>query len=62
MLNGSFPAADQFLLRQARQAPDGGWPIGWDPPSEASALEWRGMVTLQALRTLVSYGRLTPEL
>jgi hypothetical protein len=43
----------------AAQQPDGGWPISWDPPSEASRLEWRGIVTLGALRTLTSYGRLT---
>lgn len=42
------------------QQPDGGWPITWQPPSEAARLEWRGMVTLQALRTLTSYGRLVP--
>jgi hypothetical protein len=48
------------LDRLARdQQPDGGWPITWEPPSEASALEWRGHQTLQALRTLVAYGRLT---
>jgi hypothetical protein len=41
------------------QQPDGGWPISWEPPSEAAALEWRGIVTLGALRTLTSYGRLT---
>ena len=40
------------------QQADGGWPITWDPPSEASRLEWRGIVTLAALRTLTSYGRL----
>lgn len=40
------------------QQPDGGWTISWEPPSEASALEWRGIVTLDALRTLTSYGRL----
>lgn len=40
------------------QQPDGGWPIRWEPPSEAAQLEWRGIVTLQALRTLTSYGRL----
>jgi hypothetical protein len=44
------------LARQ--QEPDGGWPITWDPPSEASKLEWRGVVTLGALRTLTSYGRI----
>lgn len=42
-----------------RQQPDGGWTISWEPPSEASALEWRGIVTLDALRTLTSYRRLT---
>jgi hypothetical protein len=40
------------------QQPDGGWPIAWEPPSQASLLEWRGKVTLESLRTLVSYGRL----
>jgi hypothetical protein len=44
----------------AQQQPDGGWPVTWTPPSEASRLEWRGIVTLEALRTLVSYGRLAP--
>ncbi|HKR69389.1 MAG TPA: hypothetical protein VJT16_11165 [Streptosporangiaceae bacterium] len=43
---------------QRKQEPDGGWPISWEPPSEASRLEWRGIVTLGALRTLTSYGRL----
>ena len=43
---------------QRDQQSDGGWPITWDPPSEAAALEWRGIVTLGALRTLVSYDRL----
>jgi hypothetical protein len=42
------------------QLPDGGWPVTWEPPGQASLLDWRGVVTLQALRTLTSYGRLTP--
>jgi hypothetical protein len=41
------------------QHDDGGWPISWEPPSEAAVCEWRGMVTLKALRTLTSYGRLS---
>ncbi|MET8147688.1 hypothetical protein ACIBSW_28910 [Actinoplanes sp. NPDC049668] len=45
----------------AAQQPDGGWPITWEPPSAASRLEWRGIVTLGALRTLTSYGRLAPS-
>jgi hypothetical protein len=40
------------------QQPDGGWPIRWDPPSAAALLEWRGIVTLGALRTLHANGRL----
>jgi len=58
-----FPAAsiEAHLDRLQRdQQPDGGWPITWEPPSEAARLEWRGIVTLSALRTLVSYGRLEP--
>jgi hypothetical protein len=47
-------------LEQAQQ-PDGGWPISWEPPSEAAIFEWRGVVTLQALRALTSYKRLTPD-
>jgi len=42
------------------QQADGGWPISWEPPGEAARLEWRGIVTLAALRTLASYGRLSP--
>lgn len=60
-----FPAEliEAHLDRMMRdQQPDGGWPIAWDPPSDAARLEWRGMVTLSALRTLVSYGRLDPTL
>jgi hypothetical protein len=45
-------------LQRAQQA-DGGWPISWEPPDGAAVAEWRGMVTLQALQTLTSYGRLT---
>lgn len=40
----------------ARQQADGGWPISWDPPGPASALEWRGRVTLEAIRPLAAYG------
>ena len=40
----------------AEQQDDGGWPIRWEPPTDASVWEWRAMVTLEALATLRSYG------
>lgn len=50
---------DGHLDRLVRdQQPDGGWPITWEPPGAASTLEWRGIETLRALRTLRAYGRL----
>ncbi|WP_306207179.1 hypothetical protein [Actinoplanes sp. RD1] len=58
---GLFPAADleaHLDHLAAAQEKDGGWPITWEPPGTAARLEWRGMVTLQALRTLRSYGRI----
>ena len=42
----------------ADQQPDGGWPIRWEPPSQAATLEYRGIVTVGALRTLKAYDRL----
>lgn len=46
------------LDRLARdQQPDGGWPLTWEPPGQASVLEWRGIETLRALRVLAAYGR-----
>ena len=41
----------------AAQQDDGGWPVSWEPPSEAAVSEWRGVVTLGALRKLTAYGR-----
>jgi hypothetical protein len=41
-----------------RQQPDGGWAIGFEPPSPAALLEWRGSVTISTLLTLRAYGRL----
>lgn len=47
------------LDRLARdQQPDGGWNLTWEPPSTASTLDWRGIETLRALRTLRAYGRI----
>jgi hypothetical protein len=45
----------------ADQREDGGWPVTWEPPSEAATLEWRGVVTLGALRTLTAYGRISAQ-
>ncbi|MHC4938674.1 MAG: hypothetical protein ACYTHK_06870 [Planctomycetota bacterium] len=44
-----------YLLE--RQCEDGGWPLDWTPPPGAATNEWRGRLTLVALRTLRAYGR-----
>ena len=50
---------DGHLDRLIRdQQPDGGWAITWEPPGVASTLEWRGVETMRALRTLRAYGRI----
>jgi hypothetical protein len=42
---------------EADQRPDGGWPIRFEPPSEAARLEWRGIMTVQAVEILRRHGR-----
>lgn len=37
------------------QQEDGGWPITWQPPGAVAELTWRGVVTVDAIRTLVAY-------
>lgn len=39
------------------QQEDGGWQFNWLAWSPAAALEWRGIVTIEALITLRAYGR-----
>ena len=39
----------------SRQQMDGGWPISWSAVSPACELEYRGIVTLNALKTLQAY-------
>ncbi|MFJ6105102.1 hypothetical protein ACIQHY_29375 [Streptomyces sp. NPDC092359] len=41
----------------ADQRPDGGWPIRWRAWAPGSALEWRPIVTVEALRVLRAHGR-----
>lgn len=41
----------------AAQQEDGGWPFNWLAWNPAAALEWRGIVTIEALVTLRAYGR-----
>lgn len=50
--------AQHLAALGAKQQSDGGWPISWDPISPAVELEWRGIRTLEALRTLKAYGAL----
>jgi hypothetical protein len=42
----------------ARQQPDGGWPILWEPPSDMAHQEWRAQRTVMALAALRAYGRI----
>lgn len=48
-------AALDFLAAEQRE--DGGWPIRWQEWAPGTALEWRPVVTVDALRTLRAYGR-----
>ncbi|MDN3292724.1 hypothetical protein QWM81_01420 [Streptomyces ficellus] len=41
----------------ADQAEDGGWPIRWRQWAPGTALEWRPIVTIEALRTLRAHAR-----
>ncbi|MFF0482043.1 hypothetical protein [Streptomyces sp. NPDC004435] len=41
----------------AEQAEDGGWPVRWRAWAPGPELEWRPIVTIEALRTLRAYGR-----
>ncbi|MCP3975939.1 MAG: hypothetical protein GY720_15770 [bacterium] len=41
---------------EREQQDDGGWPISWKPPSDASRCEWRAIRTILALRVLSAYG------
>jgi hypothetical protein len=43
---------------EAGQREDGGWTFTWKAWNPAAAWEWRGVVTVLALRTLRAYGRL----
>ncbi len=47
--------AQHLVALAARQQSDGGWPIAWDAISPAVEIEWRGRVTIDALRTLDAY-------
>lgn len=43
---------------EAAQGADGGWDFTWAKWNPAAAWEWRGAVTVEAVRTLQAYGRL----
>ncbi|HLZ63975.1 MAG TPA: hypothetical protein VKR06_44165 [Ktedonosporobacter sp.] len=43
---------------ESGQQEDGGWQFNWLAWNPAAALEWRGVVTIDALVTLRAYGRL----
>ncbi|MFJ8587985.1 hypothetical protein ACIRD2_25515 [Streptomyces sp. NPDC093595] len=41
----------------AEQQEDGGWPVHWRRWAPGTALEWRPILTIEALRTLRAHGR-----
>lgn len=54
-LFGEKMLAQHLAALADRQQSDGGWPISWPALSLAVELEWRGRVTIEALRTLEAY-------
>lgn len=51
------PLIDLHLdMLASQQQPDGGWPISWPAISAASELEARGVITVNAIKTLTAYG------
>lgn len=49
----------EHLAALARhQQPDGGWPISWETVGPGPQLEFRGVMTVNALKTLKAYGAL----
>ncbi|MFD0775868.1 prenyltransferase [Streptomonospora algeriensis] len=52
-------AALDGLLQRRRD--DGGWDITWQGWAASAAHEWRGMLTVQHLKTLRDYGRLAAD-
>lgn len=44
---------------EASQKDDGSWPIRWPIWLAITGFEWGGMVTIEALRVLVNYGRVS---
>lgn len=57
LFNDSLIATHLAALA-GEQGADGGWPITWPAVSPLSGLEYRGVVTLAALKTLKAYGYL----
>jgi hypothetical protein len=45
---------------EAAQHDDGGWTFDWPPLNDAVLWEWRGAVTIQRLKALAAYGRISP--
>ncbi len=56
-LFGDEVIAANLDFLQAQQQADGGWPIAWPTVSAANEYEYRGVVTLGALKTLQAWGR-----
>lgn len=48
--------AGHLAALAAGQGEDGGWAPVWEPPGAVSRAVWAGVLTLQAVRTLVAHG------
>jgi hypothetical protein len=42
---------------EAGQQEDGGWTFGWPAWNPVATYEWRGVITVHALRVLRAHGR-----
>lgn len=55
--DGAAIERDLDVLEQAQQD-DGGWRVSWPDWNAAASVEWRGVATLNALKTLSANGRM----
>ena len=55
---GLFDVERDLDALEAAQLQDGGWTVSWPDWNPAASIEWRGVATINALKTLRANGRL----